>query len=375
LDFDQPVERRGTSSLKWERYPRDVLPFWVADMDFVSPPAVVEALTARAEHGVYGYTLPPASLVQTTVDYLETRYGWSIAPDWLVWLPSLVTGITLSCMAAADAGDEVMTVTPAYPPFLSAPARANCHVLSVPAVHRGGRWQLPLEEMERAVTPRTRIFLLCHPHNPLGRAWQEDELAAVLAFCRRHALTLCSDEIHCDLYLDPVAHVPSALLADDARDPLITLMSPSKTYNMPGLNFAFAVIPDAALRTRFERAGQGLLPSPGCFAVAGVEAAYRHGGAWLTQLLGYLRANRDLVEEFVRSELANVSMTHVEATYLAWLDTSRLGLSDPQRACLDAGIALSPGSAFGDSSFLRLNFACPRSQLREGLRRMARALG
>ena len=344
-------------------------------MDFPSPPAVVEALRARAEHSVYGYSVVPASLTQAIVEYLDTRYAWRIDPEWLVWLPSLVTGITLSCMAEGEPGDEVITVTPAYPPFLTMPVRAGRRVLSVPAVCGDGRWRLPLQAMEQAVTPATRVLLFCHPHNPLGRMWEGDELAAVVDFCRRHGLTLCSDEIHCDLLLDPGVHVPAALLADQARDSIITLMSPSKTYNLPGLNFAFAVIPNPSLRSRFENAGKGLLPSPGCFAVAGAEAAYRGGEEWLRELLDYLRGNRDLVEQFVREALPRVSMLHVEATYLAWLDVGRLGLADPLRACLDAGVAPSAGSTFGDPAYLRLNFGCPRPLLQEGLRRMARALG
>ena len=374
MDFDQPVARAGTASFKWDHHPEGVIPLWVADMDFVSPPAVVDAVRARAEHGVYGYSTVPESLVESIIEHIYGRYGWRIEADWLVWLPSLVTGIDLACGAAAEPGGAVMTITPAYPPFLMAPATQGCRLLTVPASRQDGRWQLPLETMERSVTRDTRALLFCHPHNPIGRVWEADEAAAIVRFCRRHRLVLCSDEIHCDLLLDPLGHTPTALAAEDALDITITLMSPSKTFNLPGLNFAFAIIAAPELRRRFTAAARGLLPNPGCFAIAAAEAAYREGDRWLTELLEYLRGNRDLVERFVAESLPGVGMTHVEATYLAWLDVRGLDLPDPMTACLDAGVALSPGAAFGDPGFLRLNFGCQRRTLREGLRRLQTAL-
>jgi cystathionine beta-lyase len=374
VDFDKVIERSGTDSLKWGHHPTGVLPLWVADMDFLSPPAVIHAVRARAEHGVYGYSLVPESLVQAIVAYIDRLYGWRIEPEWLVWLPSLVTGIDLACGAAAEPGGDVMTITPVYPPFLRAPATQGLGLVTVPATRRAGRWQLPLAAMEEAVTPATRVLLFCHPHNPLGRVWEAREVAAVVDFCRRHRLVLCSDEIHCDLLLDPLGHTPAAVAAGDAADLTITLMSPSKTFNLPGLNFAFAVIADAELRSRFAAVGRGLLPDPGCFAVTAAEAAYREGGPWLIELLEYLRGNRDLVERFVAESLPGVRMTHVEATYLAWLDVGGLDVADPLQACLDAGVALSPGAAFGDPRFLRLNFGCSRSTLQEALRRLQTVL-
>jgi cystathionine beta-lyase len=374
-DFDRLVDRTGTASFKWDRYPDDVLPLWVADMDFVSPPAVVAALRERATHGVFGYALVPDSLIDAVCAHLLSRYGWRIEPEWLVWLPSVVPGLNLACRAFAGPGEAVMTVTPVYPPFLEAPPDQGRRLLTVPAAFNDGRWQLPLEAMEAAVTPDTRVLLFCHPHNPLGRVWSREEVAAVLDFCRRHDLVLCSDEIHCDLILDEFAHVPAALASPADAERIVTLMSPSKTFNLPGLNFAFAIVPDEQLRRRFQRPGEGLLPFPGCFAIAAAEAAYREGGDWLAELLAYLRGNRDLLESFVAESLPRVAMTHVEATYLAWLDVRARGLADAAKACLEAGVALSPGAAFGDPGFLRLNFACPRTTLQEALRRLQGALG
>ena len=375
IDFDQPVERTGTASYKWDRYPQGVLPLWVADMDFASPPAVVNALLARAEHPVYGYSLVPDSLVQAIRAHLAGRYGWHVEPEWLVWLPSVVPGLNLACRAFAAWGEAVMTVTPVYPPFLKAPPSQGRRLIGVPATLGDGRWQLPLDAMEAALTPDTRVLLFCHPHNPLGRAWSAAEVAAVVSFCRGHGLVLCSDEIHCDLLLDPLEHVPAATVAGATASDIVTLMSPSKTFNLPGLNFAFAIVADPELRQRFQQPGEGLLPFPGCFAVAAAEAAYTEGEGWHAELLAYLRGNRDLVERFVAESLPNVTTTHVEATYLAWLDARRLDLADAAAACERAGVALSAGAAFGGPGFLRLNFACRRSILEEALRRLRIALG
>lgn len=373
FDFDAPPPRRGTGSFKWDLYGEDVLPLWVADMDFASPPPVVEALAARVAHGIFGYSLVPDSLIDAIVTHLERRYGWRIQGDWIVWLPSVVPGLNLACDAFAAPGEPVLTITPAYPPFLEAPGQRGRRLLTVPAELADGRWELPLRALE-AAAPDARALILCHPHNPLGRVWRPGEVKAVIEICRRHDLVLISDEIHCDLILDDLDHVPAALVGPDDADRIVTLMSPSKTFNLPGLNFAFAIVPDRELRRRFLRPGKGLLPFPGCFAITAAEAAYRECAAWHEALLDYVRGNRDALEVFVASELPWVRMSHVEATYLAWLDVRDLDLEDPAAACRRAGVALSAGAAFGDPAFLRLNFACPRRTLDEALRRLASVL-
>jgi cystathionine beta-lyase len=378
FDFDTPIDRSGTGSYKWDKYPPGTLNLWVADMDFASPPPVVAALEARARHGVFGYTRITESLVETVVGRLATRYGWRVEPDWIVWLPGVTAGFNLCCKAFAEEGETVMTVSPMYPPILKAPPAQSRRLLAVPASRDGGgRWRLPLDEMEASVTPDTRLFIFCSPHNPVGRAYARREIAAVTEFCRRHDLVLCSDEIHCDLLLDPVDHLPSALVDPGIAARSVTLMSPSKTFNLPGLQFAFAVVPDASLRRRFRAPGRGLVEFeiPGTFGAAAAEAAYREGGPWLAGLLDYLRGNRDLVERFVVAELPGASLAHVEATYLAWLDARGCGARDPMAACLAEGVALSDGIDFGAPGFLRLNFACPRSVLREAFERMRTALG
>jgi cystathionine beta-lyase len=374
FDFDHPPERVGTGSYKWQTFGHEVLPLWVADMDFSAPPAVVAAVRERAAHGVYGYSVASPSFQQAIADHLSTRYGWPIEAEWLLFLPGVVPALNLVCRAFAAAGQGVMTVTPVYPPFLKAPVYQGRALVAVPAGLRDGRWRLPLDEMEAALTEQTKVLLFCHPHNPLGRAWEDSEVTAVVEFCRRHGLVLCSDEIHCDLLLDGGRHLPSALAAEGADRLTVTLMSPSKTFNLPGLNFAFAVVPDGELRGRLKAAAAGLLPMPSPFALVAAEAAYREGGEWLDALLAYLRQNAALVERFVADELPGVTTTHVEATYLAWLDTTNLGLEDPAQACVRAGVALSDGAAFGAPGWLRLNFGCPRAVLREGLTRVKAAL-
>jgi cysteine-S-conjugate beta-lyase len=374
FDFDDPPERVGTGSYKWQTFGPEVLPLWVADMDFAAPPPVVAAVRERAAHGVYGYSVVSPALQEAIADHLSTRYGWPIEAEWLLLLPGVVPALNLVCRAFAAAGQGVMTVTPVYPPFLKAPVYQGRALVGVPAALRDGRWRLPLAEMEAAVTEQTKVLLFCHPHNPLGRAWDAGEVAAVVEFCRRHGLVLCSDEIHCDLLLDAGRHLPSALAAEGADRLTVTLMSPSKTFNLPGLNFAFAVVPGGELRGRLKAAAAGLLPMPSPFALVAAEAAYREGDEWLAALLSYLRENAALVERFVADELPGVTTTHVEATYLAWLDATNLGLADPAQACVQAGVALSDGAAFGAPGWLRLNFGCPRAVLREGLARVKAAL-
>ena len=372
--FDTPIERRGTASFKWDMYGENELPLWVADMDFASPPPVVEALEARVAHGVFGYALAPDSLVAAIVAHLERQYGWRVEAEWIVWLPGIVPALNMACEAFAGPGEAVLTVTPVYPPFLEAPGQRGRRLITVPAALEDGRWELPLDGLEAAVTPDTRALMVCHPHNPIGRVWRRHEIEALLGFCRRHGLVLVSDEIHCDLVLDDLDHVPAALAGPGDADRIVTFMSPSKTFNLPGLNFAFAVVADEALRRRFLRPGKGLLPFPGSFALTAAEAAYRDGGEWRAGLLDYLRANRDALEAFVAAELPRVHMAHVEATYLAWLDVRDLGLEDPAAACRSAGVALSAGAAFGDPAYLRLNFGCRRATLDEALRRLATVL-
>jgi cystathionine beta-lyase len=375
FDFDNAPDRAGTGSLKWDRYAgRDVLPLWVADMDFRSPPAVIEALRERAAHGVFGYTIPYDEVVRETLAYLKRAHGCDARPDWLVWLPGLVPALNVCCRAFGEPGGGVLTFTPVYPPFLSAPVFSDRRRITVQLVAEDSRWVIDWEALERAVTPETKLFLLCHPHNPVGRVWRREELEQVVDFCERHDLVLCSDEIHCDLVLDDLPHVPTLTLGERALRRTITLLSPSKTYNLPGLACAYAVIPDEGLRSAFKRAARGIITEVNAFGYAGCAAAYRHGEPWRQELLHYLRANRELLYRFAAEQLPGLRLLPMEATYLAWLDARELGRDAPAQFFEAAGVGLSNGHDFGTPGFLRLNFGCPRARLQEGLERMARAL-
>ncbi|MBI5769455.1 MAG: putative C-S lyase [Verrucomicrobia bacterium] len=379
FDFDTPPERRGTDSQKWQKYAgRDILPMWVADMDFACPPAILDAMRARVDHGLFGYARPTKSATDSVVAALESRYGWQIDPAWLVWLPGLVVGLNVTARAFAEAGDEVLTLTPVYPPFMSAPKNSGRVSTTVPFVLESGRWTIDWDALERAVTPRTRMFFLCNPHNPLARVWRRDELVRLAEFCVRHHLVLCSDEIHCDLILDPgLPHIATATLSPEIAARTITLMAPSKTYNVPGLGTSLAIIPDATLRTRFVRATAGIVAEVNNLGYVACEAAYRDCEPWRQQLLAYLCGNRDLILDFVDRELPGVRIeAPIEATYLAWLNLEALALPEPITHFEQHGVGLSECVPFGAArgSHVRLNFGCPRATLAEGLRRMKSAL-
>jgi len=378
FDFDTPIDRARSDSQKWQKYAgQDILPLWVADMDFAAPPAVLDALQARVAHGVLGYAKPLASLAEATVGYCARRYGWSVDPSWLVWLPGLVTGLNVAARALGEDGDEILCATPVYPPFMSSPANQRRRTIAVPMVRNGARWEMDFAALERAVTPRSRAFFLCSPHNPVGRAFTRAELAQLAAFCVRHHLTLVSDEIHCDLILDDVAHLPTAAISGESAARSITLMAPSKTYNVPGLGTSLAIIPDAGLRAAFTRAASGIVPDANVLGLVACEAAFRHGEPWRQALLAYLRGNRDLIEQTVASgKLPGVTLTHVEATYLAWLDISALKLAHAHAFFERHGLGFSDGAPFGaaPNTHVRLNFGCTRATLTEALARLQRAV-
>ena len=375
FDFETPVNRQGSASLKWEHYAgRDVVPMWVADMDFASPPAVVEALKRRASHGVFGYTLPPRELVEVILAMLAREYGWRVEEDGLVFLPGLVCGLNVACRAVGEPGDAVATFTPIYPPFLTAPGLSGRELVTVPLRDAGTRWEMDLQALEAALTPRTRLLLLCSPHNPAGRVWNKSELRSLAEVVLRHDLIVCSDEIHAGLVLDEAArHVPFAALCPELAHRTISLYAPSKTYNVPGLGCAFAVIPDGELRRSFQHVMDGIVPHVNLLGYEAALAAYRDGEPWRRELLAVLRRNAARVLEAV-SRMPGLRTWPVEATYLAWIDARGLGVSDPGGFFEDAGVGLSDGAHFGAPGFVRLNFGCPPSQLETALSRISAAV-
>jgi cystathionine beta-lyase len=375
FDFDTVVDRDTTASCKWAKYRgQDVIPLWVADMDFRSAPAIIEALHERVSHGVFGYTLASAELVTAVQASLLSGYGWEVRPEWIVWLPGLVSGLNVLCRAVGDPGDEAITFTPIYPPFMSAPGLADRRLVKVPLLLRNGRWEADLETLERSITPRTSLLLLCSPHNPVGRVWSTAELSQFAAIAGRHNMIIGSDDIHAGLVLDEdKRHVPIATLAPDVAARTITLMAPSKTFNTPGLGCSFAVISDTRLRQAFCGTMEGIVPDVNLLGYEAARGAYEKGAGWHRALLAYLRGNRDLVEREVGA-MPRLTIAHVEATYLAWIDSRQAGIADPARFFEEAGVGLSDGADFGSPGFLRLNFGCSRSLLVEALERMRGAL-
>jgi len=374
FNFDTPINRKGTDSLKWDIYKgRDVLPMWVADMDFASPPEVIAALHERVDHAIFGYTLVPRELKETIIERLKTRHGWEVQPEWIVWLPGLVTGLNTACRAVASPGDAILTTTPAYPPFLSAPGLAGCELITCAHPERNRMYQIDFEGLESAITPRTKLFILCNPHNPTGRVFTRSDLIHLAEICLSRDIIICVDEIHCDLILDiGNRHISMATLDRTIEQRTVTLLAPSKTFNLPGLGCSLAVIPDDELRTRFTTVMQGIVPHVNTLGFTAALVAYRDCEAWRLALIDYLRVNRNLVEAFIESS-PGLTMNHIEATYLAWIDARGLGVPDPAAFFDQAGVGLSDGAAFGSPGFVRLNFGCPRSTLKQALDRMEAA--
>ena len=377
FDFDQPVERTGSDSVKWAKYAgRDVIPLWVADMDFAAPPAVQEALRERVGHGVFGYNHPTPGQAEAVLAYLRRKFDWTIEAEWIVWLPGLVSGLNVACRAVGEAGDAVFSATPIYPPFLGAPVDSGRRVVSAPLVRDSGGWLWDFPAVDAVLKGSgARLFLLCHPHNPTGRVWTEDELWQLAALAEKHDLVVCSDEIHNGLLLDPgCRHRVFAALSPELAARTVTLMAPSKTFNIPGLGAAFAIISDAALRRRFQAAMHGIVPHVNALGMVATEAALRSCDAWHAALLDYLRGNARDVERAVAA-LPGLDMRPIEATYLAWIDARDFaadhGIANPARHFEQHGIGLSDGADFGAPGFVRLNFGTRRALLGEALNRLA----
>ena len=363
--FDTLVDRSGTSSAKWTLYGPDVLPFWVADMDFRAPPGLLAAVAERLDHGVLGYTQTPLELEAAFVEWVEHRHGWTIVPDWLVWLPGVVPGLNLAGRAVG--GGSLLIPAPVYYPFLAVPRNVEKAGIVADLVREGTRWVMDMDRFGATVRKDTGGFLLCNPQNPTGRVYSRAELEELVEFCLRHGLTLVSDEIHCDLLLDPgVSHTCVASLNPELRS--ISLFGPNKSYNVPGLGVGVAVIPDPKLRRAFLHARAGLVGHLSPLAYAAAQWAYSERTDWLSSLNGYLRGNRDRLQETV-GELPGVKMTPVEGTYLGWIDVRELALEDAAAHFERHGLGLSDGARFGGPGFQRFNFGCPRAMVEEGLAR------
>ncbi len=376
FDFDTVVTRKGTGNIKYDRKP-ELDPFWVADMDFVSAPCILNALHERVEHGVFGYAMVHGGLTDAIRAYLKDHRGVDLREDHLTHLGGLVPALSLAARAYCKEGEEILTCTPVYYPFLNVHKDAGAKLLTVDHVLADGKWGFDWEKMEQAVTKETKVFSLCNPQNPLGRVFTEEDVTKLALFCEAHDLVLVSDEIHCDLIFDEAAtpHFSALQLPVNLAKRTITLLSPSKTWNIAGLGYAFAIIPDDSIRRRFNAAKGHTLAEINALSYYAAEAAYKEGEPWRQELVTYLQANRDELVRFITEECEGLSIHGPEATYLAWIDARDLAVENPADFFeREAGLFLSDGASFGWPGYVRFNFACPRSRMLEGLGKMKAAV-
>lgn len=382
-DFDTFVERRSSGCVKWNYFDHDVLPMWVADMDFKAPDAVIEALKERAEHGIFGYHMDVPGLREVIVERLATRHNMTVEKEHLAFMPGLVMGLNFVSRLFGTPDEAVLTQTPVYPPFLSAPKNQNRPLQTAPlTMTRDGnriRYELDMDALEAAVTPQTKLFILCNPHNPSGRVWTRAELEQIAEFSLRHDLIVVSDEIHCDLVYPEYQHISIASLSPEIAARTVTLLAPSKTFNVPGLGASFAVVqnPDMLKTLRDWVFGNGA--GVNIMGYTAMLAAYSEGQEWLDNVLPYLQVNRDVAIDYIGENMPDILTTSPEGTYLLWMDCRALNLPEgksPQQYFLEKGrVALNDGSGFGagGEGFVRLNFATTRDTVLEGLRRMKTA--
>lgn len=375
-NFKDCPPRTQTGSLKWDRYSADVLPLWVADMDIETAPEIIEALKKRLDHKIFGYTIPYDSVYDAVIQYLKRAHDYSVKKEFINFLPGLVPAINLCCHAFSSKADSIMTATPVYPPFLLAPKFAERELITVPlCLNKEQQWTLDFPAMEKAIQPNTKLFILCNPHNPVGRVYSKSELTQLASFCTRHKLILISDEIHCDLIFDSsVEHHVTASIDPELANRTITLMAPSKTYNLPGLACAYSIIENPQLKHQFEKSIRGIITEINCFGYAACEAAYNLGEPWRQALLTHLLDNYNYLKNFLATKIPQIECRPMQATYLAWLKVENLNLEKPAQFFETHGIGLSDGTPFGDSKYLRLNFGCSKDRLSEALDRMHSAL-
>ena len=379
FNFDTPINRRHTDSKKWHQ-PDDVLPMWVADTDFLAPPAVTEALRKRVAHGIFGYHFESPTLRQTVIEWVAERYNWEIEPDWIIFPPDVVRGMNWAAQAVAEPGDAVLLQSPVYGPFFEIPHNGGFKLQDAPLVQdERGQYRLDMATMEAVVTPETRAYLLCNPQNPTGRVFTRSELETLADFCIRHDITVLADEIHADLVYSESQHIPIASLNPEIASRTITFIAPSKTFNVAGLKASVGIIPNPELRQKMQKAQRGIIPPINVLGMIAMETAYGEGGPWLDALLAYLPANRDFLLDFIANDgLPGVRMARPDGTFLAWLDFRETPWGDePAKHILEtAKVQLNEGAWFGQTGagFVRLNFGCPRSTLAAGLQRIRTAL-
>lgn len=374
IEFDEAISRQGSHCYKWEKYKgADIIPMWVADMDIPVAEPIREALKARVtDHPIYGYTAPPEALINALALSMWNKYKWQIAREWLVWLPGLSQGLAAACHAYADPGEEIVIFPPVFHDFYNLPKASGRNLLEVPLINNGTQWTIDVDLFERSVGPKTRMLLLCTPNNPTGTVFESDLIRAILQICKRHNIVVISDEIHSGLVLDPQKqHVPTAMLNHDIGATLVTLSSESKTFNLGGVNCAYAIIDDPDAKRPFVSACEsfGIMPMASTFSYEATLAALTLGQEWAAKLRKQLWRNYWVLRSRLDS-LQGVRVSSLDATYLAWINVEGLNLDDPHAFFEQAGIGMSSGREFGANGYVRMNFACAPSVLNEALSRM-----
>jgi len=383
-DFDRVIDRRGTSSLKWDFGEKftgmsGLIPLWVADMDFEVPAEILQALRARVEHGIFGYTLEPDSYFDAAAGWLQRRHGWEVRREWMLPSPGVIPSLVLAILGLTEPGDGIVIQPPVYYPFPLRITANGRRVVENPLKLSGVQWEMDLDGLAKVLDERTRMLILCSPHNPVCRVWDRATLGALAEFCLRRGIVIVSDEIHNDLVMPGSRHIPFASLSHEVAARTVTLVSATKSFNLAGLGGSLTLIPDAGLRARFDAVQHAVMGGPAnALTASAAEAAWRHGERWLEELLAYVQGNYRFLAGFLAENLARVTLAPLEGTYLAWMDMRALMLSDDQiRAKLqrDAGLWLDEGRKFGrgGEGFQRLNLACPRAILSDAAERLVRA--
>ncbi len=384
-DWDRVIPREGTASVKYDARAGyfgtpDVMPLWIADMDFAAPEAVRRALLERAAHPIYGYSFFPESLYAALIDWLQQRHGWAVEREWIVMAPGVVPSLHAAVQAFAQPGESVIAQPPVYFPFFSSVTTSQRQLVLNPLRLEADRYHIDFEHLEQCAASGARMLLLCSPHNPVGRVWQAQELQEILRIARRHDLVVLADEIHADLVYPEYRHTVLATLANEGER-IVTALAPSKTFNIPGLGLSCLIVPNAEDRAALVRVFESLhVQNCNPFSSAAFEAAYRGGAEWLDSLMLYLRDSREFVRDYLQAHLPQIKLIAPEGTYLLWLDCRDLKMSDQQLRDFfvrQARVGMSPGSVFGEngSGFMRLNIGAPRQVLAEALQRIAQALG
>lgn len=377
-NFDQIIDRRNSDSIKWNLFEEDVLPLWVADMDFMPPPDVLEAIRKRIDHGLFGYSKPQKNTRLSIQKWLEKRHGWEVQIDDILIIPGVIQAFNVAAAAFSQPGDSVLIQTPAYHPFFDVSPNSMLKQIISPLVcDSKGRYSIDRALFNNSLSPKTRTFMLCNPHNPSGRVFNKSELISMAQSCLENNTIICSDEIHSDIVHPNYKHIPVASLSTEIAQSSVTLVSPTKTFNLASLKSSAVIIPNPRLRELYSKQLSGFIGTVNVLGEIAMATAYEHGSEWLSELLVYLDGNRQFLFDFVSNELSGIDMYPPEGTYLAWLDCSKLDLASPAKFFLEqALVALNSGEWFGEKykDHVRINFACPRITLSKALENLKKSL-